>query len=119
MAFTFDTSTDRGRVRRNIGDGDSAAYWYEDVDVDNALAEGGSVSAATVILLRGLLASKSLRAKRATVHGVSFDDTAQLDSIRMLLSMYGGDIPTAVVQMGARMDFDSGFIDPIPSVSVV
>lgn len=119
MAFTFDTSTDRGKVRRNIGDGDSAAYWYEDTEIDNALSEGGSVVAATVILLRGLLASKSIRAKRATVHGVSFDDTAQLDAIRSLLSMYGGDIPTAAVQMGSRMDFDSGFIDPIPSISVV
>lgn len=118
MSFTYDTSTNRGKVRRNIGDTDSAAYWFEDADVDNALAEGGTVNAATCILIRALLASKSIRVKRATVHGVSYDDTAQIAALQTLLAIYGGDLPTADVRMGARMDFDSGFVDPIPTIQV-
>lgn len=116
MAFTFDTSTNRGKVRRNIGDGISSAYWYEDTEIDNALSEGGSVTEATRILLRGLLANKALRVKRASLPGLTYDDTAQIHALQSLLSMYGGDIPTVSVVMPAVLDFDRGFIDPTPTV---
>lgn len=114
MAFTYTIATERGQVRLAISDTSSSAYAFEDAEIDFFLSSGGSVEAAIVLALRTLLASRALRVKRASLPGLTYDDTAQVQALKDLLAMYGGDMPTLVVTMPAPLDMDTGFTDPSP-----
>ncbi len=113
MAFTYDITTDRGRVRFNLGDTDSAAYWFEDAEVDQMITDEGSVGDATAACLRALLASKGLRMKKFSVQGLAYDDTAQLSALKDLLSLYGGDLPTLATPSTALLPMDAGYVEPL------
>lgn len=113
MAFTYDITTDRGRVRLNLGDTDSTAYTFEDAEIDQMLSDEGDVGAATAALLRALLASRALRAKKFSMQGLSIDDTAVLGELRYLLSLYGGDTPTVQAVMPALLPMDADFTEPV------
>ena len=112
MAFTYSLSTDIGKVRLKISDTVSTAYAFEDDEITAMLTEGGTVTAAVILALRSLLISRALRVKRASLPGVSYDDTAQIEGIRLALSLYGGELPTVSIVSPAVNDMDSGFTDP-------
>lgn len=112
MAFTYDVSTDRGLVRLQLSDTDSAAYWFEDAEIDALLTRGGSVDAATGLAARALMASKALRAKKFTLQGISYDDTVTIAALRDLVAMYGQDVATVGVAMPSALPFDEAFIQP-------
>lgn len=113
MAFTYDITTARGRIRFNLGDTDPAAYWFEDAEIDQMYQDEGGVDSGTAACLRALLASKGLRMKKFGVQGLAYDDTAQLDALRDLLALYGGDLPTLATPSTALLPMDSGFIEPV------
>lgn len=55
MAFTYDPTTDRGRVRQMIGDRVEASALFTDAEVDAAMSDvSGSVPAAAANLLDAL-----------------------------------------------------------------
>jgi hypothetical protein len=90
LAFTYDLTTDRGKVRLQLGDTSSASYVFEDAEIDYFIDQGGTVKGAAIEALKVLLASRSHRVKRATVHGLSIDDTAQCAELRATIRELGG-----------------------------
>lgn len=51
MAFTYDLTTDAGKVRRDIGDTVAADAQFTDEEIDSFVTEGGSVKAAAGLAL--------------------------------------------------------------------
>lgn len=117
MAFTYDLATNIGKVRLKLADTNTAAYAFADAEIQAFLDEAGTVNLATGLGVRSLLASKALRVKRASLPGLSYDDTAQVAALMGLLKLYGAELPTVSVVMPAVADYDRGFTDPIPTVS--
>ena len=113
MAFTYDITTDRGRVRFNLADTSVTAYIFEDAEIDQMLSTEGSVDGATVACLRVLLVDKARRAKSFSMQGLSLDDTAQIEAIKEALTVYGGDLPSFAVVMPGLLPMDHGFDEPI------
>jgi hypothetical protein len=111
VAFTYDITTDRGRVRLNLADTDPSAYTFEDAEVDALLSSEGTVSGATLALLRVLLADRARRVKRFSMQGLSLDDTAQIAAIRALISQYGGDTATVQAVMPSLLPSDEGWTE--------
>ena len=56
MTYTYDLTTDRGKVRRWINDTDTASGKFTDAEIDYALTEGTTVGGAVIICLKWLLA---------------------------------------------------------------
>jgi hypothetical protein len=54
MAFTYDLTTNRGKVRFLIPDTDSAAYDLSDAEVDYFLADKGAVKPAAIAACKWL-----------------------------------------------------------------
>ena len=112
MAFTYDVTTNRGKVRLQLGDTTAAAYVFEDAEIDYFLDAGTTVNGATVEGLRVLMADAALRSKLYTLKGMTFDDRKRVEDLERLVKMYGGDMPTASVTYTATLPMDSGFIEP-------
>lgn len=77
MAFTFDVSTNRGKVRFLIGDMSDSGHIFEDDVIDAALTMNSSdlyMAAATCLV--SLAASKALLAKKKAAGNYSEDLTA-------------------------------------------
>ncbi len=113
MAFTYDITTSRGRVRLNLADTDSTAYVFEDAEIDQLLSSDGGVDNATAALIRVLLADRGRRSKRFSMQGLSLDDTAQIGALERLLATYGGDIPSMAAVLPALLPSDEGFEEPL------
>ena len=111
MAFTYDVTTSRGKVRLRIADTTSTAYVFEDAEVDYALTAGGSVNGAVVELARMLLANAALRTKYFNVKGLAYDDRHQVDAIKALIAEYGG-MPEISVSMPEAQPWEDGFTEP-------
>tara|TARA_R110002124_G_scaffold53832_1_gene153969 strand:+ start:659 stop:1006 length:348 start_codon:yes stop_codon:yes gene_type:complete len=113
MAFTYDITTDRGKVRLKLADTDSSAYVFEDDEIDYFLSSASTVDDGVVIGLHVLLADRARRAKSFSIQGLSLNDTAQIAAIQTLIEIYGGDEPTLAAVMPALMPSDAGFSEPI------
>jgi hypothetical protein len=113
VAFTYDITTPRGRVRFNLADTDSGAYVFEDAEIDQMLSTEGDAAGATVACIRALLADRGRRAKRFSMQGLSLDDTAQIQALRELLALYGGDLPSVAIVMPDLLPMDQGFDEPV------
>ena len=69
MAFTYDTETDRGKVRLLIGDTDEDSYDFNDAEIDVFLAQEGSVLYRSAALaLRTLATNKAKLARRVQLN---------------------------------------------------
>lgn len=110
MSFSYDLATTAGQVRLRLGDTDSAAYVFEDAEIDYFASEGGTVNGALALALRTLLVSRAHRVKRATVHGLSIDDTAQIAAIREALAQLGsGSAPTVQIVGPTLQPYDRDY----------
>ena len=113
MAFTYDITTQRGRVRLNLADTDSSAYIFEDAEIDQLLSVEGGVDGATAACIRVLLADRGRRAKRFSRQGLTLDDTAQITALQSLLTTYGGDLPSVAAVLPDLLPSDEGFDDTL------
>lgn len=113
MAFSYDITTPRGRVRFNLADTEAGAYVFEDAEIDQMLSTEGDAAGATVACLRALLADRGRRAKSFSMQGLSLSDTAQIQAIRDLIRVYGGDLPFVAVVMPGLLPMDQGFDEPV------
>jgi len=89
MAFTYDVSTNVGKVRRKIADTNSASYSFEDAEVEAALAEhDDSLNRAAADLLRTMAVDMAKLEKRIKALDVEVDrkgmSKALLDAARAL-----------------------------------
>lgn len=75
MAFTYaaDLSTDLAKVRRLVGDTDSANALFTDAEMNFFIATGGSVYMAAALATRAIASSKALLAKRISISTYSED----------------------------------------------
>ena len=109
MAFTYDLSTDRGKLRLRISDTSSTAYVFEDAELDVFLSDGGSVKGGAVEAYQSLLANAALRTKYFQLQGVSYDDRHQADHLYNLIGLNGGFIATASTGGPANHPMDDAF----------
>lgn len=116
MAFTYSLATDRGAVRLTIADTNSASYAFEDDEIDYFLTQGTTVTGASILAMRALLADRARRVKIFTVQGQSYNDNAQIAGIEKWLTIHGGNMPTCGTVMPAGQAYDSGYVEvPITS----
>ena len=113
MAFTYDLGTDRGKIRLKLSDTNSAAYGFEDAEIDAFLTEGGSVDKAVVLGLRVLLVDAARRAKAFYLPGTTYSDAGRIAGIQAALKMYGGDLPTVTVISPQIQPYDSGYVEQV------
>lgn len=109
MAFTYDLTTDRGKARLKLSDTDSAAYVFEDEEIDYFLTDGGTVDGAVVVGARVLLASAARRTKHFAVQGLTLDDRHQVQALLDIIGQYGGNVATATVSGPVTHPFDQAF----------
>lgn len=77
MAFTYDVSSDRGRVRMLITDRDEANAIFSDDEIDAFLAmESSSIRLAAAAALETIAASEALVQKRITILDLTTDGPA-------------------------------------------
>lgn len=101
MAFTYDITTDRGKVRFGIGDTVSSVQMLSDAEVDHCLTTAGTVALAIEYGLRALLAAHTTRG-----------DAVRAQGVRDRLATTGGDLPTVDVIFPASLPSDQGFTEP-------
>lgn len=109
MPFTYDLSSDRGKLRLELGDTDADAYVFNDDEIDYFLAQGGSVTGGLKRGIQALITSRAYRIKRASSLGLSIDDTKQVTELRDWLKDLGGFIPEATTTFPKRLPSDRGF----------
>lgn len=100
MAFSYDmdSGSDRDRVRialANTTDGEG----FTDEEIDDFLARGGTVEAATALALRTWMAHHAMRG--------DVDRVAALD----LLRQANGDLPTVRTVATATLPMDRGYTE--------
>ncbi len=64
MAFTYDVSTDQGKIRLMIPDNQESGHLYEDAEIDAFLSmEGGNLKRATALGLETAASNQALTLK--------------------------------------------------------
>lgn len=81
MAFTYDTSTDRGRVRLLVADTVDSGHIWEDAEVDAMLDLTESVYLAAARLIRAGAVNAARRAAILRVMDVEADNTKALQAL--------------------------------------
>lgn len=83
MSFTYDVSTDAGKVRLIITDTDSAYPLFQDEEVDAYLAlKGGSILLAAASALDTIASSEALILKKIRLLDVTTDGPAVAKALR-------------------------------------
>lgn len=73
MSFTYDTTTDLGRVRMKITDRDEAYPIFSDAEIEAFLAMEGSVNLASAAAMETIAANEALVQKRIKVLDLETD----------------------------------------------
>ena len=89
MAFTYDTSTNLGKVRNLIGDAVDSGHILEDGDINSfiTMTDTDLYRAAALCLFR-IAASKALLAKKKSAGDYSEDLTAIAKEVRAVAAIY-------------------------------
>lgn len=111
MAFTYDLSTDAGKVRLRIADTNSAAYAFEDAEIAYFLTDGGTVIGAARLALQTLLTDAARRERAFKLPGLDYDDKGRVVALQQALANLGGSLPTVDIIMTATLPFDSMYVE--------
>lgn len=116
MAFTYDVTTARGKVRLTIADTSATAYAFEDAEIDYFLTEADDeIAGASYLAVLSLLSSKARRVKAATVGDTSYDDRAQVEALQALadrLADTSGQAMRTVTSMGPEtLPMDTAYVE--------
>ena len=112
MSFTYDLTTDAGKLRLRLADTNSEAYAFEDDEIAYFLSVGGSVDGGAREGINVLRMDKARRTRKFTVPGMSYDDSAALAALDKLAADLGATMPTIGAVFPALQPFDSGFVTP-------
>lgn len=89
MAWTFDPTTSRGRVRLLIGDDDTTNQIFQDDSIDAFLAlEGDEVKLGAAAALEAIAAKQALILKVMKVGDTSTDGAKLAQALRELAATY-------------------------------
>ena len=112
MAFTYDITTNRGKLRFKLGDTDAASFAFEDDEIDYLLSSTSSQDDALIEGVKVLIAQYARRVKVFSVEGLSYNDTKVVDHLRGWLADLGGTVDN-VSQVGIVLPnlqpHDSGY----------
>lgn len=81
MAFTYDTTTDRGKVRLLIPDRSEATMFFSDDEIDTFLAMESGVRRATAMALETMASDQAMVLKVIRVLDLSTDGRAVSESL--------------------------------------
>lgn len=85
MAFTYDISTDLGKVRWRVGDTEDAGHLLEDAEINAVLSDTANLDAAAVRCCEAILAKLGKRADRSVV-GINTSRSQQFTQYKDLLA---------------------------------
>ncbi len=109
MAYTYDVSTDRGKVRRDIGDTVTGEMHFDDAEIDSFLSEGGSVKAGAGLALMAWAAALSRedeQSKAGSWQGDRRDVAAKMKSLADVFFELCGYAPAATVPTFRQANID-------------
>jgi hypothetical protein len=81
MTFTYAIGTDRGKVRILAGDAGSAAYSFEDDEIDTFLAIETGIKRAAALALETLASNDAYQIKKGSLLEISYDGPAVSDAL--------------------------------------
>lgn len=81
MSFSFDTSTDLGKVRLLIPDRDPNAYLFDDTDVQAFLDIEGGIKLATALALETIASDQAMTLKVIKLLDLSTDGAKVSDAL--------------------------------------
>jgi hypothetical protein len=119
VAFTYNLSTDIGRMRLELADtggvgpGETAAagtFGFHDAELQYFLDQAGSVASAITLALLQLLTDGARRERAYTVSGTNYDDRGRVAALERALKLRGY-LPAASVITPAALSFDSGYVE--------
>jgi len=110
VAFTYDLTTTRGKVRLALADTVEAEAVFTDAEIDYLISEGGAVDGAALAGLRILLVDRARRERRFAAQGLTLDTKGQVAAIRAAISELGG-IPTATTIQPSALPSDEGYTE--------
>lgn len=85
MAFTYDVTTNRGKVRLLIGDTNASSYVFEDLEVDTFLSlASNSVFVGSAIALETIIRDRGVRLQKKVELGGYKTEEFALDELRKL-----------------------------------
>lgn len=114
MAFTYDLTTNRGKVRLALADTVEAEAIFTDAEIDHFISEGGTVNGAAIEGLRVLLVDRARRERRFAAQGLTLDTKGQTAAIREAIAELGG-LPLATVIQPSALPSDEGYTEIYPT----
>jgi hypothetical protein len=96
MAWTFDPTTDRGRVRLLIGDDDTSNQIFQDASIDAFLSmEGGEVKLGAAAAIEAIAAKQALIQKVMKIGDVTTDGAKLAQALRELAANFRRQVEEA------------------------
>lgn len=112
MAFTYDTSTQRGRIRFLTADTREDTAMWTDGEIDLAIAQTSSEALAIVYLCRAKLAHLARLPDSESTPDGSVSRAGQREALLALIEQYGGasdHLPTISVGFPASLPMDRAY----------
>lgn len=111
--FTYDLTTDRGKVRLRLADVREDGHVFTDEEIDYFLDVGSTVNAAAVEGIDVLLVDAARREKAVGLVGTTVDDRGRTAALLAVRAIYApDDLPFASITFGANIPSDEGFTEP-------
>lgn len=112
MAFTFDVSSERGRVRLLVPDTSPTAFVFEDAEVDAfLLLEGGSVRRAAALALETLASNQALVLKVIKLMDLQTDGAKLSDALLKRAGLLRAQAEADEMAGGAMFDWAEMVLD--------
>jgi hypothetical protein len=113
MAFTYDVSTNRGKVRMLTPDSSATSYVFEDDEIDAFLAlEGNDVRRGAALALETLASNEALVLKVIKVLDLQTDGAKTADALLKRAALLRGQADTAEAAGGELFDWAEMVVDP-------
>lgn len=112
MAFTYDVSTDRGRVRMLIPDSSTSSYVFEDAEIDAFLSlEGDDVRRAAALALETIASNEALTLKVIRILDLQTDGAKTSDALLKRAALLRGQADAAEAASGDLFDWGEMVFD--------
>ncbi len=111
MAFTYDVTTDRGKVRLLIPDSNPSAYVFEDAEIDAYLTIEDGVRRATALALETLASNEALVLKVIRILDLSTDGARTSDALLKRAALLRGQAGEDDAASGELFDWAEMVVD--------
>lgn len=105
MAFTYDVTTDRGKVRMLIPDSNASAYVFEDTEIDAYLSIEDGIRRATALALETLASNEALVLKVIRILDLQTDGARTSDALLKRAALLRGQADADDAASGELFDW--------------